>query len=122
MKFTKILPLMLLAITVAFVSCKNGPDKLIVKTWKVTDVVAKGTLSDSLFQVTKAALMKAEMAFKDNKYTMTSEGNTLESGTYSVENGKLVVKTEAGMNMDANVTKDKLVLETPDFTTTLLPK
>ncbi len=113
---------MLLAITVAFVSCKNGPDKLIVKTWKVTDVVAKGTLSDSLFQVTKAALMKAEMAFKDNKYTMTSEGNTLESGTYSVENGKLVVKTEAGMNMDANVTKDKLVLETPDFTTTLLPK
>ena len=66
--------------------------------------------------------MKAEMTFKDNKYTMTSDGNIIESGTYSVEDGKVVVKTEQGMNMDAVVTKESLTLDTPDFLTTLQPK
>lgn len=113
---------MLLAITVAFVSCNKGPDKLIVKTWKVTDVVAKGTINENDFQQVKTQLMSAEMAFKSNKYTMTSNGSIIESGTYLVQNGKLVVKTEAGMNMDATVTKERLVLETPDFTTILQPK
>lgn len=122
MKISRLLPLMLLVLTVACVSCKKGPDKLIAKTWKVTDVIAKGTLSDSLFQVTKAELLKVEMTFKDNKYTMVSDGKTIETGTYAMENGNLVVKTENGMNMSTVVTKDRLLLETPDFTTTLLPK
>ena len=108
--------------TVSFVSCKKGPEKLIVKTWKVTDVVSKGTYNDSVFQVLKADLMKVDMTFKDNKYTMTSDGNIIESGTYALENGKLVVKTEKGMNMDAIVTKDDLTLDTPDFMTKLQPK
>jgi hypothetical protein len=122
MKIAKLLPLLLLALTVTFVSCKKGPDKLIAKTWKVSDVVAKGTLSDSIFQVTKAQLMKVEMTFKDSKYTMVSDGKTIEAGTYALENGNLVVKTENGMSMSTVVTKDRLLLETPDFTTTLLPK
>jgi hypothetical protein len=113
---------MLLVLTVACFSCTKGPDKLIAKTWKVTDVIPKGTLSDSLFQITKAELLKVEMTFKDNKYTMVSDGKTIEAGTYAMENGNLVVKTENGMNMSTVVTKDRLLLETPDFTTTLLPK
>jgi hypothetical protein len=122
MKISRLVPLMLLVLTVTCVSCKKGPDKLIVRTWKVSDVVAKGTLSDSLFQATKAELLKVEMTFKDNKYTMVSGGKTIETGTYTMENGNLVVKTENGMNMSTVVTKDRLLLETPDFTTTLLPK
>jgi hypothetical protein len=122
MKLRKLLPLMLLAFTVAFVSCKKGPDKLIAKTWKVTDVVAKGIVNDSVFQVTKSALMKVEMSFKDNKYSMTSDGATLESGTYTVEKDNVVLTTEKGMKMDAVVTKDNLTLNTTDFTATLQPK
>lgn len=122
MKLTKILPLLLLALTIAFTGCKKGPEKLIAKTWKVTNVVSKGTINDSIFQVQKAALMKVEMSFKDNKYTMVSDGATIESGTYSLVDGKLVVKTEQGMSMDALVTKDQLTLDTPDFMTTLQPK
>ncbi len=122
MKIRNLFPLLILAMTLSFVSCKKGPEKLIVKTWKVTDVVSKGTYNDSTFQVLKSALMKADMTFKDNKYTMTSDGNTIESGTYSLENGKLIVRTEKGMNMDAIVTKDALTLDTPDFMTKLQPK
>jgi hypothetical protein len=122
MNLKKLMPLFFLALMVAFVSCKKGPDKLIVKTWKVTNVVSKGTYNDSTFQALKADLMKTEMTFKDNKYTMSSGGNVIESGTYALENGKLVVKTEKGMNMDALVTKDNLTLDTPDFMTTLQPK
>jgi hypothetical protein len=122
MKLTKLLPLLMLALTISFVSCKKGPDKLIVKTWKVTNIVSKGTYNDSIFQVLKTDLLKAEMTFKDNKYTMSSNGTIIESGTYALENGKLVVKTEKGMNMDAIVTKDNLTLDTPDFMTTLSPK
>jgi hypothetical protein len=122
MKLTKLLPLVLLAMTIAFTGCKKGPEKLIAKTWKVKKVVSKGTINDSIFQVQKAAQMKVEMTFKDNKYTMVSEGATLESGTYIVADGKLVVKTEQGMSIDALVTKDQLTLDTPDFMTTLQPK
>lgn len=122
MKMRTLLSVMLLAVVVVFVSCNKGPDKLIAKTWKVTDVVAKGTVIDSIFQLQKAALLKVEMTFKDNKYTMSVDGNVVESGTYTVKDGKLVVQTEQGMNMDATVTKEKLTLDTPDFTTTLLPK
>lgn len=118
----KILPLLAIALVIAFAGCKKGPDKLIVNTWKMSDVIAKGSVNDSLFQVQKAALMKVEMTFKDNKYTMTSDGTTLENGSYSVVDKKLVVTTEKGMNMDATVTKDKLTLETPDFTAVLQPK
>ena len=114
--------MMLLALAVAFVSCKKGPAKLLTKTWKVTDVTAKGTVNDSIFQLTKAALMKVEMSFKDNKYSMVSDGNTIETGTYAVEKDKVVLTTEKGMKMDATVTKEKLTLDTPDFTTTLQPK
>jgi len=122
MKLRKLLPLLLLALTVSFAGCKKGPEKLIAKTWKVTNVMSKGTVNDSIFQVQKDALMKVEMSFKDNKYTMTSDGTTLESGTYSLTDGKLVVKTEQGMDMDATVTKDQLTLDSPDFITTLQPK
>ncbi|MBN2813731.1 MAG: hypothetical protein JXQ80_06610 [Bacteroidales bacterium] len=122
MKVKSLLPLMLLALMVAFVSCKKGPDKLIEKTWKVTNVVSKGTYNDSIFQAIKADLMKVDMTFKDSKYTMNSEGSIIESGTYKLENGKLVVTTEKGMNMDAIVTKESLTLDTPDFLTTLQPK
>lgn len=111
-----------MALMVSFVSCKKGPDQLIEKTWKVTNVVSKGTYNDSVFQVIKADLMKVDMTFKDNKYTMNSEGSIIESGTYKLENGKLVVITEKGMNMDAIVTKESLTLDTPDFMTTLQPK
>src|SRR4030042_7171002 len=122
MKIKNLLPLLILALMVSFVSCKKGPEKLIAKTWKVTNVVAKGTYNDSTFQVIKADLMKVEMSFKDNKYTMTSDGKVIESGTYTYANNKLVVQTEQGMSMDAVVTKDNLTLDTPDFMTTLLPK
>lgn len=122
MKLRKLLPLMLLAFTVAFVSCKKGPGKLIAKTWQMTDVTTKGTVNDSIFQVTKSALMKVEMSFKDNKYSMVSDGSTIESGSYSVEKDKVVLTTEKGMKMDALVAKDKLTLDTPDFTATLQPK
>jgi len=122
MKIIKLIPFMLLVLAVVFVSCNKGPEKLIVKTWKVTDVVAKGTINETDFQQTKAELMKVVMTFRDQKYTMTSNGNAIESGTYSVQDGKLVVKTEAGMNMDATVTKVKLNLETPDFTIMLQPE
>jgi hypothetical protein len=122
MKIIKLIPFMLLVLGVVFVSCNKGPEKLIVKTWKVTDVVAKGTINETDFQQTKAELMKVVMTFRDQKYTMTSNGNAIESGTYSVQDGKLVVKTEAGMNMDATVTKEKLNLETPDFTIMLQPE
>ena len=122
MKLKNLFPLLILAMTISFVSCKKGPEKLIVKTWKVTDVVSKGTYNDSVFQVLKTDLMKVDMTFKDNKYTMSSNGNILEAGTYALENGKLVVKTEKGMTMDAIVTKDALTLDTPDFMTKLQPK
>ena len=122
MKIKNLLPLLILALMVSFVSCKKGPEKLIAKTWKVTNVVSKGTYNDSTFQVIKADLMKVEMTFKDNKYTMTSDGKVIESGTYTYANNKLVVQTEQGMSMDAVVTKDNLTLDTPDFMTTLLPK
>jgi len=122
MKIKNLFPLLILAMTISFVSCKKGPEKLIVKTWKVTDVVSKGTYNDSVFQVLKTDLMKVDMTFKDNKYTMSSNGNILEAGTYALENGKLVVKTEKGMTMDAIVTKDALTLDTPDFMTKLQPK
>ena len=122
MNVKKILPFLLLALMVTFVSCKKGPDKMIVKTWKVTNVVSKGTYNDSTFQAIKTELIKADMTFKDNKYTMSTDGKVIESGTYALENGKLVVKTEKGMNMDAIVTKESLTLDTPDFMTTLQPK
>jgi hypothetical protein len=122
MKLQRLLPIMLLVLMVSVLSCKQGPDKLIVKTWKVTDVTSNANAADSAFMALKDNLMKVEMTFKDNKYTMTSNGNVIESGTYSVTDGKLVVTTEKGMNMDATVTKDNLTLGTPDFTTTLQPK
>src|SRR4030042_5901951 len=111
MKMKKLLPLLLLALTVTFVSCKKGPEKMIAKTWKVTNVVSKGTYNDSIFQVLKADLMKVEMTFKDNKYTMTSDGKVIESGTYTYANNKLVVQTEQGMSMDAIVPKENLTLD-----------
>jgi hypothetical protein len=122
MKLKTLLPLLVLALTVAFVSCKKGPEKLIVKTWKVTDITPKGMVNDSLFQITKDALMKVDMNFKDNKYSMTSNGNTIETGTYSLKEGKLVLQTEKGLEMDAIVTKDKLTLDSPEFTISLIPK
>ena len=122
MKLKKLLPFLLLALIISLAGCKKSPDKMIVKTWKVTSVMSKGTFDDSTFQAIKADLMKVEMTFKDNKYTMSQDGNVIESGTYALENGKLVVKTEKGMSMDAVVTKDNLTLDTPDFMTTLLPK
>ncbi len=66
--------------------------------------------------------MKVEMTFKDNKYSVISEGKTIETGTYTIVDGKLMVKTEADMNMNATVTADKLIFDTPDFITTLMPK
>ncbi|MDM7920325.1 MAG: hypothetical protein QUS12_14340 [Methanosarcina sp.] len=122
MKLKTISLLLVVAVALTVAGCKKGPDKLIAKTWKVTSVMTKGTISDSLFQVLKADLMKAEMSFKDNKYTMKVDGNVIESGTYSVADGKVVVKTEQGMNMDAVVTKESLTLDTPDFMTSLQPK
>ena len=122
MKLRKLLLLMIVALMVSFVSCKKGPDKLITRTWKVTTVVSKGTVADSAFQAIKAEMMKAEMTFKDNKYTMNQDGKVIESGTYALNGDKMVVTTEKGMKMDAVVTKESLTLDTPDFTTTLLPK
>ncbi len=122
MKLKSLLLILVVAAAFAFAGCKQGPDKLIVKTWKVTNVMTKGTINDSLFQVLKTDLMKAEMSFKDNKYTMTSNGNVIESGTYTVANGVVVVKTDQGMPMNATVTKESLTLDTPDFMTTLQPK
>jgi hypothetical protein len=122
MKLKNLLPILILAFAISFVSCKKGPDKLIVKTWKVTNVISKGTYNDSLFQAIKADLMKAEMTFRDNKYTMTMDGNIIESGTYALENKMLVVRTEKGMPMNTIVTKDNLTLETSDFVTSLQPK
>ena len=122
MKLRNLLPILILAFAVSFVSCKKGPDKMIVKTWKVTNVVSKGTYNDSLFQVIKADLMKAEMTFKDNKYTMSLDGNVIESGTYALENKVLVLKTEKGMPMNAIVARDILTLETSDFVISLQPK
>jgi uncharacterized protein YjaZ len=122
MKLKNLLLLMLLALMVTFIGCNKGPEKLIVKTWKVTNVMTKGTYDDSTFQAIKADLMKAYMMFKDIKYTMTSDGNLIESGTYQFENKQLVVTTEKGMNMNAVVTKDNLTLETPDFICSLQPK
>ena len=121
MKIKYLLPILLLALIITFVSCSKGPDKLIVNTWKVTNVVSKGTYNDSLFQAIKTSLMSVEMTFEDNKYTMKSGGNVIESGTYKFENNKLTVITEKGMNMDAIVTKENLTLDTPDFMTTLQP-
>ena len=122
MRLKSLLLLLVLAAAFTFAGCKQGPDKLIVKTWKITNVMTKGTINDSIFQALKTDLMKAEMTFKDNKYTMTSGGNVIESGTYSVANGVVVVKTDQGMNMNASVTKESLTLDTPDFMTTLQPK
>lgn len=122
MKLKSFLLILVVAAACAFAGCKKGPDKLIVKTWKVTNVMTKGTINDSLFQVLKTDLMKAEMSFRDNKYTMTSDGNVIESGTYTVTDGVVVVKTDQGMNMNAAVTKESLTLDTPDFMTTLQPK
>lgn len=122
MKLRKLLLLMIVALMVSFVGCKKGPDKLIAKTWKVTNVVSKGTSADSAFQAIKTELMKMEMTFKDNKYTMSQDGNAVESGTYALTGDKIVVTTDKGMKMDAMVTKENLTLDTPDFTTTLIPK
>jgi len=122
MNLKSLLLILVLAVVSTFAGCKKGADKLIVKTWKVTNVMTKGTVNDSLFQVLKTDLMKAEMSFKDNKYTMTSGGNVIESGTYTVTDGVVVVKTDQGMNMNAIVTKESLTLDTPDFITTLQPK
>jgi hypothetical protein len=122
MKFKNILLILVLVFAVSFVSCKRSPDKMIVKTWKVTNVVTKGVYDDSLFKVIKADLMRAEITFKDNKYTMSLDGNIIESGTYGLENKMLVVKTNEGIPMKAIVTKDVLTLETTDFVTTLQPK
>ncbi|MBN1398157.1 MAG: hypothetical protein JXA06_09035 [Bacteroidetes bacterium] len=121
MKSKYLLPVLLLALIITFASCSKGPNKLIVNTWKVTNVVSKGTYNDSLFQALKSNLMNVEMTFEDNKYTMKSGGNVIESGTYKFENNKLTVITEKGMNMDAIVTKENLTLDTPDFMTTLQP-
>lgn len=118
----KLIPLVLFALVISFAGCKKGPEKLIVKTWKVTNVVSKGTYNDSIFNAIKADLMKVDMAFKDNKFTMTSDGNVIETGSYSFTDNKLVVTTEKGMKMDAIVTKESLTLDTPDFMTTLQPK
>ena len=122
MKLRKLLPLLLFALAVSFVSCNQGPDKLIAKTWKITDVTPKGTVNDSIFRLTETALLKTEMTFKDKKYTMVSDGSTIETGTYTVDKDVVVLTTENGMRMDAVVTKDRLTLNTPDFTATLLPK
>ena len=122
MKLRKLLPLLLFALAVSFVSCNQGPDKLIAKTWKITDVTPKGTVNDSIFRLTETALLKTEMTFKDKKYTMVSDGSTIETGTYTVDKDVVVLTTENGMRMDAVVTKDRLTLNTPDFIATLLPK
>ena len=122
MKLRNLLLLMIVTLMVAFVSCKKGPDKLIAKTWKVTNIVSKGTYADSTFQAIKTDLMNVEMTFKDNKYTMSRDGNVIESGTYALNGSKMVVTTEKGMNMDAMITQENLTLDTPDFTTTLIPK
>lgn len=122
MKLKSLLLILVVATACTLAGCKKGPDKLIVKTWKVTNVMTKGTINDSLFQVLKTDLMKAEMSFRDNKYTMTSGGNVIESGTYTVTDGVVVVKTDQGMSMNASVTKESLTLDTPDFMTTLQPK
>lgn len=122
MKLKTILWILLVTFMVSLSACKKGPEKLIENTWKVTNVVSKGTYNDSVFQSIKAELMTVEMSFKENNYTMKSDGNVIETGTYKLVNGKLVVTTEEGLNMDALVTKDNLTLDTPDFMITLQPK
>lgn len=122
MKLKSLLPLLILVVAVTVGGCKKGPEKMIVKTWKVTNVMTKGVIEEAVFTQLKDQLMKAEMTFRDNKYTMTAGGTVIESGTYSVADGKVVVKTEQGMAMNAVVTKESLTLDTPDFITTLQPK
>jgi hypothetical protein len=122
MKLRNLLPLLLLAVLMPVAGCKKGPDKLIAKTWKVTTVMSKGTFDEATFQPLKDQLMKVEMTFKDNKYSMSVDGNVIETGTYAVEGSKIVVTTEEGMKMDAVVTKETLTLDNPDFMTTLQPK
>lgn len=123
MKVKNVFPLMILVMIIGFAGCKKGPDKLIEKSWKITNVMSKGVINDSIFQDIKAQMMDAEMSFKDNQYTMTSgAGEVLEKGTYTYENKKLVVKTEQGMNMDAAVTAESMTLDTPDFMVSLQPK
>lgn len=122
MKLKTLLPLLILALAVSVAGCKKGPDKLIVKTWKITNVMTKGVIDEAQFQSLKSQLMSAEMSFKDNKYTMTSGGAILESGSYSVASGVVTVTTEQGMNMNAVVTKESLTLDTPDFIVNLQPK
>jgi hypothetical protein len=122
MKLRNLLPLLLLAVLMPVAGCKKGPDKLIAKTWKVTPVMSKGTFDEATFQPLKDQLMKVEMTFKDNKYSMSVDGNVIETGTYAVEGSKIVVTTEEGMKMDAVVTKETLTLDNPDFMTTLQPK
>ena len=122
MKMKKLMPFLFLTLMIAFVSCNKSPEKLIAKTWKVSNILSKGTYNDSIFTSIKSQLMQAEMTFKDNKYSMDSSGSTIESGTYASVDGKMVVTTEKGMKMDAVVTKESLTLDTPDFTITLQPK
>ncbi|MDX9928775.1 MAG: hypothetical protein RBS37_02875 [Bacteroidales bacterium] len=122
MKLRNLLPLLLLAVLMPVAGCKKGPDKLIAKTWKVTTVMSKGTFDEATFQPLKDQLMKVEMTFKDNKYSISVDGNVIETGTYAVEGSKIVVTTEEGMKMDAVVTKETLTLDNPDFMTTLQPK
>ena len=56
MKIKYFLPALLLALIITFASCSKGPDKLIVNTWKVTNVVSKGTYNDSLFHALNSFL------------------------------------------------------------------
>lgn len=122
MKLHKLLPILLLVLTITMVSCKQGPGKMIAGTWKITDITAKGTVNDSVFHAMKAELLKVEMTFQGNKYTMSSDGKVIESGTYVVDKDKLMLRTDQGMAMDATITKDRLTLDTPDFTAVLIPK
>lgn len=107
----KIIFLLLVSFTVGLISCKSKPKDLIVKKWKITDVLIPDMpLPDSV----KATLMKGTMEFtKDGKMTITGMGND-QTGTYTLsEDGKTLFVVSNGKT-DSNeileLTESKLVL------------
>ncbi|WP_366186792.1 hypothetical protein [Flavobacterium ovatum] len=122
MKKSKLFVLGVVLLAVLMVSCHKDRKKLI-DTWKVSEVIVKTQLSDSLkndiltrglLTFTKDGLVEGHLQrdFTDGIYILTEKGTSL------------TIKDHTGtpFTYESTITDDKIILEDDDLKLTLLPE
>jgi len=116
--------LLALLIAVSFASCKKGPQKLLVKKWKLTEIVSPKIKDE---QTKKQMYASVTFDFKENgNYDIAGLKDGGDQGKWELsKDGKtLTTKSIDGkgdMSVIELLTEEKLVLTQADMKMTMAP-